>query len=121
MMGTTIYHNPKCGTSRTVLARLHEAGHEPHIIEYLKNPPSRAELERLVKRMGVRPRDALRWKESLAAELKLDKEKSTDAALLDAMAAHPILIERPVVVMQNAAMLCRPAERVEELLQEKAS
>ena len=120
-MSYKIYHNPKCGTSRTVLARLREAGCDPHIIEYLKNPPSRAELERLVKRMGVRPSDALRWKESLAAELKLDKEKSTDAALLDAMAAHPILIERPVVVTQGAAMLCRPAERVEELLRAKAS
>ena len=115
-MPLTIYHNPKCGTSRNVLARLRKAGHEPRIIEYLKTPPGRAELERLANRAGLRPRDIVRWKEPLAAELKLDREKTPDAKLLDAMAAHPILIERPIVVKDGTVRLCRPATLVEDLL-----
>jgi arsenate reductase len=112
----TIYHNPKCQTSRNVLAALHDAGIEPQIVEYLKSPPSRAELQRLIKRMNVSPREILRWKESLAKELRLDKDTSSDNALLDAMAAHPILINRPIVVTQRTVKLCRPSETVKEVM-----
>ncbi len=117
-MTITIYHNPKCGTSRNVLAILREAGEEPRIVEYLKKPPSRAELKRLVKRMGpeARMRDILRWKEPLAERLGLDKDSSSDAALLDAMMAHPVLIERPIVVTERAVKLCRQSETVRALL-----
>jgi arsenate reductase (glutaredoxin) len=112
----TIYHNPKCETSRNVLAILRERGVEPRIIEYLKTPPSRAELKRLIKEMGAKPRDVLRWKEKLAAELKLDKDKSSGDELLDAMAENPILINRPIVVTEREVKLCRPSETVRELL-----
>lgn len=112
----TIYHNPRCETSRKVLGMLRERGFEPRIVEYLKAPPSRAELKRLVKEMGVRPRDVLRWKEALARELKLDKDTSSDDELLDAMIAHPILINRPIVVTDKAVKLCRPSETVRELV-----
>ena len=112
----TLYHNPRCDTSRKVLGILREKGIEPRIVEYLKTPPSRAELKRLIKNMGVRPRDVLRWKEVLAKELKLDKDESSDDELLDAMTAHPILINRPIVVMDKAVKLCRPSETVRELL-----
>ena len=115
-MSITIYHNPKCQTSRNVLAYLREAGQEPRIVEYLKTPPSRAELKSLVKRMGGRMSDIVRWKEPIAAELGLDKESSSDEQLLDAMIAHPILINRPIVVAEDAVKLCRPSETVKELL-----
>ena len=114
--GVTIYHNPKCQTSRNVLAYLREAKIEPQIVEYLKTPPSRADLQRLIKRMGARPRDVLRWKEGLAKELRLDPDKSSDDALLDAMMAHPILIDRPIVVTEKAVKLCRPSETVKEMV-----
>ena len=84
-MRITLYHNPKCSTSRNVLGLLREAGEEPEIIEYLKTPPSRAELKKLVKRMGAKVSDIVRWKEPIAAELGLDKDKSSDDALLDAI------------------------------------
>ena len=116
--GITIYHNPKCQTSRNVLGFLREKGIEPRIIEYLKTPPSRAELKRLVKEMGIRPRDLLRWKEKLAGELGLDKDESSDDDLLDAMAEHPVLINRPIVVTDKAAKLCRPPETVKELVRQ---
>jgi arsenate reductase len=112
----TIYHNPRCDTSRKVLGILREKGIDPHIIEYLKTPPSRAELKRLIKDMGARPRDVLRWKETLAKELRLDKDESSDDELLDAMMEHPILINRPIVVMDRRVKLCRPSETVKELL-----
>lgn len=115
-MSITIYHNPKCQTSRNVLAYLRDAGQEPRIVEYLKTPPSRAELKSLVKRMGGRMSDIVRWKEPIAAELGLDKESSSDERLLDAMIAHPILINRPIVVAEDAVKLCRPSETVKELL-----
>ena len=115
-MTVTIYHNPKCSTSRNVLGLLREAGLEPKIVEYLKTPPSRAELKRLVKSMGGKMSDILRWKEPLASELGLDKEKSSDDELLDAMMAHPILINRPIVVTDDAVKLCRPSETVKELI-----
>ena len=112
----TIYHNPRCETSRNVLAYLREAGIDPRIVEYLKTPPSRAELKRLIARTGGKPRDVLRWKEPLAKELRLDPDKSTDDELLDAMAAHPILINRPLVVTDKTVKLCRPSDTVKELL-----
>jgi arsenate reductase len=115
-MTITIYHNPKCQTSRNVLAYLRQAGEQPRIIEYLKTPPSRAELKTLVKRMGCKVSDIVRWKEPIAGELGLDKEVSSDEQLLDAMIAHPILINRPIVVSDDAVKLCRPSETVKELL-----
>jgi arsenate reductase (glutaredoxin) len=114
--GITIYHNPKCSTSRTVLEILRGGGHEPQIVEYLKTPPSRAELKRLIKQMGAKPADVLRWKEPLAKELKLDRDASTGDEVLDAMAAHPILINRPIVVTAKAVKLCRPSETVREIV-----
>ena len=115
-MTITIYHNPRCQTSRNVLAYLRDAGYEPRIIEYLKTPTSRAELKRLVKNMGGKMRDVVRWKEPIIAELGLDREKSSEDELLDAMMQHPILINRPIVVTKNAVKLCRPSETVKELL-----
>lgn len=115
-MQITIYHNPKCGTSRNVLAAIREAGHEPEVIEYLKNPPSRETLESLIARAGEGARGLLRAKEPLVKELGLDGADVTDAAIIDAMMAHPILINRPIVVTDTAVKLCRPSETVQELL-----
>lgn len=115
-MRFTIYHNPKCGTSRNVLAAIREAGHEPEVIEYLKTPPTRETLERLIARAGEGARGLLRAKEPLVKELGLDGADVTDAAIIDAMMAHPILINRPIVVTDSAVKLCRPSETVQELL-----
>ena len=115
-MPIAIYHNPKCSTSRNVLGYLRDAGHEPRIIEYLKTPPSKSELKRLIKRMGAKVSDVVRWKEPIAGELGLDKNKSSDEELLDAMMEHPVLINRPIVVTDEAVRLCRPSETVKELL-----
>lgn len=115
-MAYTLYHNPRCGTSRNVLAALREAGHEPQIIEYLKTPPSRETLESLIARAGEGARGLLRAKEPLVRELGLDGADVTDAAIVDAMTAHPILINRPIVVTDTAVKLCRPSETVQELL-----
>lgn len=115
-MRFTIYHNPKCGTSRNVLAAIREAGHEPEVIEYLKTPPSRETLESLIARAGEGARGLLRAKEPLVKELGLDGADVTDAAIIDAMMAHPILINRPIVVTDSAVKLCRPSETVQELL-----
>jgi arsenate reductase len=115
-MSTTIYHNPKCSTSRKVLGLLHDAGVEPTVIDYLKEPLSKTRLRELLKEMGLKPRDLLRRKENLYAELHLDDPALSDADLIAAMAAHPILIERPIVVTDKGAVLCRPPERVEEVL-----
>lgn len=115
-MAYTIYHNPKCGTSRNVLAALREAGHEPEVIEYLKTPPSRETLESLIERAGEGARGLLRAKEPLVKELGLDGADVTDAGIVDAMMAHPILINRPIVVTDSAVKLCRPSETVQELL-----
>jgi arsenate reductase len=112
----TIYHNPACGTSRNALAMIRNAGIEPHIIEYVENPPSRAVLADLIARAGLTPRDALRKKGDLYAELGLADESLSDDALLDAMIAHPILIERPLVVSPLGVRLCRPSEQVLDLL-----
>jgi len=112
----TIYHNPRCSTSRNTLALIREAGIEPRVIEYLKTPPGRDELADLVARMGVPTRAVLRAKEELAGELGLRDPAVGDDALLDAMAAHPILIERPIVVSAKGARLGRPPEAVREVL-----
>jgi arsenate reductase (glutaredoxin) len=112
----TIYHNPDCGTSRNVLALVHNAGEEPTVIEYLKTPPSRAELVDLIARMGISVRDLLRQKGTPYDALGLGDPGLTDGALLDAMMAHPILINRPIVVTPLAVKLCRPSEAVLDIL-----
>lgn len=113
-MTVIIYHNPSCGTSRNVLAILREKGLEPSVIEYLKTPLTRDQLRALVEKMGVPVRDVIRWKEKLVTELNI--EGSDDEALLDAMAQHPILMNRPIVVTDKGAKLCRPSETVAEIL-----
>lgn len=110
----TIYHNPRCGTSRKTLALLRDNGIEPTIVKYLDAPPSRDELARLIAAAGLTPRQAVRTKESVYTELGL--ADADDDALLNAMAEHPILIERPLVVTDRGARLARPVEKVEEIL-----
>ena len=112
----TIYHNPNCGTSRKVLIMLRESGDQPRVIEYLKTPPTRAELKDLLKRMGMTPRQLLRRKGTPFDELGLDDPAKSDEQLIDAILAHPILMERPVVVTGKGVRVCRPAEKVMELL-----
>jgi len=112
----TIYHNPRCGTSRNTLAMIRHAGIEPQIVEYLQTPPSRDTLAQLVAAMGTPARVMLRAKEPLCAELGLDDLAVSDEALLDAMASHPVLINRPVVVTPLGTRLCRPSERVIDVL-----
>lgn len=113
-----IYHNPACGTSRNALAMIRNSGIEPHVVEYLKTPPSRALLERLIERAGISARALLREKGTPYAELGLDNPNLTDAQLVDAMMAHPILINRPLVVSPLGVRLCRPSETVLDLLPE---
>ena len=115
-MDVVIYHNPDCGTSRNTLALIRNAGIEPHVVEYLKTPPARALLEQLVVRMDIRVRDLLREKGTPYAELGLGDPSLDDQALLDAMMAHPILMNRPIVVSPLGVRLCRPSERVLDLL-----
>ncbi|GLK83854.1 arsenate reductase (glutaredoxin) [Ancylobacter defluvii] len=115
-MDIVIYHNPACGTSRNTLAMIRNAGVEPHVVEYLKTPPSRELLAQLIARMGVPVRAVLREKGTPYAELGLDDPQLTDAQLLDAMLAHPILINRPIVVSPLGVKLCRPSEEVLDLL-----
>lgn len=112
----TIYHNPACGTSRNTLAVIRDAGIEPRVVEYLKAPPTRSELAAMIKQAGLTVRAALREKGTPYLELGLDDPKLPDAALLDAMLAQPTLINRPFVVTPQGARLCRPAERVLEIL-----
>ncbi|ALC14262.1 MULTISPECIES: arsenate reductase (glutaredoxin) [unclassified Sphingopyxis] len=111
-----IYHNPECGTSRNALAMIRNAGIEPHVVEYLKTPPSRALLEQLIARAGVTPRELLREKGTPFAELGLGDESLEDSALIDAMMAHPVLINRPLVVSPLGVKLCRPSEAVLDIL-----
>ena len=111
-----IYHNPECGTSRNTLALIRNAGIEPHVVEYLKTPPSRAMLEQLIKRAGITPRDLLREKGTPFAELGLGDLSLDDSALIDAMMAHPVLINRPLVVSPLGVNLCRPSEAVLDIL-----
>lgn len=115
-MPVTIYHNPACGTSRNMLAMVRASGEEPDIIEYLTTPPSRERLVELLGLMGMAPRDLLREKGTPYADLGLDDPSLSDDALLDAMLAHPILINRPIVVTAKGAALCRPSEKVLDLL-----
>ncbi|MEN3794151.1 arsenate reductase (glutaredoxin) [Fulvimarina sp. MAC3] len=119
-MTVTIYHNPKCGTSRNVLAMIREAGEEPEVIEYLETPPSRERLVDLLGKMEMTPRSLLRQKGTPYDELGLGDESLTDDQLIDAMMAHPILINRPIVVTEKGVKLCRPSETVLELLPEGA-
>ena len=115
-MDVIIYHNPDCGTSRNTLAMIRNAGIEPHVVEYLKTPPSRSLLENLIERAGISPRALLREKGTPFAELGLDNPALTDAQLIDAMMEHPILINRPLVVSPLGVKLCRPSEEVLDLI-----
>ncbi|WP_269498720.1 arsenate reductase (glutaredoxin) [Castellaniella sp. S9] len=115
-MSTTIYHNPACGTSRNTLAMICNAGIEPQVIEYLSAPPTRAELQDMICRAGLSVRQAIREKGTPYAELGLDNLDLTDDQLLDAMLAHPVLINRPFVVTELGVRLCRPSELVLEIL-----
>lgn len=116
MADITIYHNPKCGTSRNTLALIRHSGAEPHVIEYLKTPPSKEKLQELLRAMGITARELLREKGTPYADLKLDDPKWSDDELLDFMLAHPILINRPIVVTSLGTKLCRPSEAVLEIL-----
>jgi arsenate reductase len=115
-MDITIYHNPSCGTSRNTLALIRNTGIEPTIVEYLKTPPSREVLKELIAKAGLTVREAIREKGTPYAELGLDNPALTDDELLDAMLAHPILINRPFVVAPNGVRLCRPSEVVLDIL-----
>jgi arsenate reductase len=115
-MKITIYHNPQCGTSRNTLALIRNSGAEPEVVEYLKNPPGRAKLVELIRKMGVPVRDVLRRKGTPYDELGLDDAALTDDQLIDAMVAHPILMNRPIVESPLGTRLCRPSEAVLDIL-----
>jgi arsenate reductase len=115
-MKATIYHNPMCGTSRKTLDILRDSGCDVWVREYLKDPPSKDELKLLYARAGISPREGLRAKEPIAAELGLDRPGVADDEVLDAMVKHPILIERPLVETPNGVRLCRPQDKVREIL-----
>ena len=115
-MKATIFHNPMCGTSRKTLDILRESGCDVWIHEYLKKPPTRDELVRLYDRAGITPREGLRTKEPLADELGLNRPGVSDDEILDAMISHPILIERPIVETTKGVRLCRPQDKVREIL-----
>ncbi|WP_441277251.1 arsenate reductase (glutaredoxin) [Tardiphaga sp. 172_B4_N1_3] len=115
-MTVTIYHNPDCGTSRNTLAMIRQSGVEPEVIEYLKNPPSRGKLVELIAAMGISVRDVLREKGTPYQDLGLADPKWTEDELIDFMLAHPILINRPIVVTDKGVKLCRPSEAVLDIL-----
>ena len=115
-MDITIFHNARCGTSRNTLALIRASGVEPRVVDYLATPPARAELAQMIARAGLSVRAAVRGKEALFGALGLDDPHVCDDALLDAMVAHPVLINRPFVVTAQGVRLCRPAERVHEIL-----
>ncbi|HEY2418202.1 MAG TPA: arsenate reductase (glutaredoxin) [Steroidobacteraceae bacterium] len=115
-VAVTIYHNPACGTSRNVLALIRNAGIEPRVIEYLKTPPDRVTLEFLLSRMNMKPRELLREKGTPFVDLGLGDEGLSDALLIDAMMAHPILINRPIVLTPWGVKLCRPSEALLDIL-----
>jgi arsenate reductase len=119
-MSVTIYHNPACGTSRNTLAMIRQSGEEPEVIEYLKNPPDRARLIELIKAMGIPVRGLLREKGTPYSELGLADPRWSDDELIDFMLAHPILINRPIVVTAKGTRLCRPSEMVLDLLDHPA-
>lgn len=120
-MTSLIFHNPKCGTSRNTLAIMKASGENPEVIEYLKTPPSRDYLVELLAKINLSPRELLRSKEPVNDELGLDNPELSDDQIIDAMIAHPILINRPIVVTNKGAALCRPSERVFELLDNPVS
>ncbi|MBB3107564.1 arsenate reductase [Psychrobacter luti] len=120
-MTPIIFHNPKCGTSRNTLAIMQASGETPEVVEYLKTPPSREYLVELLGLMNITPRELVRSKENVHAELGLDNPTLSDGQLIDAMITHPILINRPIVVTNRGAALCRPSERVFELLENAVS
>ena len=120
-MTSLIFHNPKCGTSRNTLAIMKASGENPEVIEYLKTPPSRDYLVELLAKINLSPRELLRSKEPVNDELGLDNPELFDDQIIDAMIAHPILINRPIVVTNKGAALCRPSERVFELLENPVS
>ncbi len=115
-MNVKIYHNPACGTSLTVMGLLRDKGIEPEVVEYLKTPPSRDDMKKLLKDMGITPREILRRKGSLFDELNLGNPDLTDDQLLDALGQNPILMERPIVVTPKGTRVCRPSDRLQELL-----
>ena len=115
-MDITIYHNPRCGSSRNTLALIRNTGAAPRVVDYLANPPSQAQLEAMIAHAGLTVRGAIRTREAAYAELGLDNPALTDAALIDAMLAHPILINRPFVITPHGVRLCRPAELVLDIL-----
>ena len=115
-MSIVIYHNPDCGTSRNTLAMIRQSGEDPQVIEYLKTPPSREKLKELIAAMGITARELLREKGTPYRELGLGDPKLTDEELIDAMLAHPILINRPIVVTPLGVRLCRPSETVLDIL-----
>jgi arsenate reductase len=115
-MSVVIWHNPKCATSRKVLEMIRAKGITPQIVDYVKTPPSAAEIKAALKAMGMKPRELLRRRGTPFDELGLDDPRKTDAELMAAMAAHPILIERPVVRGRKGTRLCRPPERLAEIL-----
>jgi arsenate reductase len=112
----TIYHNPGCGTSRKVLGILRDSGQQPRVVEYLKTPPTKAELKGLLASLGMTPRQLLRRRGTPFDDLGLDDPAKSDEQLIDAILAHPILMERPVVVTEKGVRVCRPAEKVMEIL-----
>lgn len=120
-MTSLIFHNPKCGTSRNTLAIMKASGENPEVIEYLKTPPSRDYLVELLAKINLSPRELLRSKEPVNDELGLDNSELSDDQIIDAMIDHPILINRPIVVTNKGAALCRPSERVFELLENPVS
>jgi arsenate reductase len=115
-MDIKIFHNSRCGTSRTTLGLLRDAGHEPEVIDYLAHPPEREQLRKMIADAGLRVREAVRSKEALFTELGLDAPGVDDEKLLDAMVAHPLLINRPFVITPKGVRLCRPSELVNEIL-----
>jgi arsenate reductase (glutaredoxin) len=115
-MDVKIFHNSRCGTSRTTLGLLRDAGHEPEVVDYLATPPTREQLREIIARAGLSVREAVRSKEALYGELGLNAPGVDDDALLDAMVANPILINRPFVITPKGVRLCRPAELVNDLL-----
>lgn len=116
MSKVTIYHNPQCGTSRNTLALIRNAGIEPEVIEYLKTPPSRETLKEITQATGAPLRELIRSKEPQYQELELDDHSKSDEQLLDAMLAHPVLINRPIVITEMGTRLCRPSEQVLDIL-----
>ena len=120
-MKPLIFHNPNCGTSRNTLAIIKASDEQPEVVEYLKNPPTRDELVALLAKMNISPRELLRSKKAINDELGLDNPELSDDHIIDAMIAHPILINRPIVVTDKGAALCRPSERVFALLENPVS